>query len=257
MGKIANVVAIYRYPVKGFTPERLPETTLIAGQTITDDRIYAIENGPGRFDPASPKHLPKVNFLMLMRNERIANLETSFNSDTHVFTISRKGTAVATGALNTSAGRAVIAQFLSAYFEVELRGPPRIVSAANHSFSDVAEKCLHIINLASVRDLERVTGKEIDPRRFRPNVVIDTGVPWQEFDWIGQDIRIGDAVLTVTKRTQRCAAINVDPQTGERDIDLPVHLKRNWKHTDFGAYAVVKTGGAIADNADVAQPGSV
>ena len=38
------------------------------------DRAYAIENGPGRFDPEHPAHLPKINFLMLMRNERLATL---------------------------------------------------------------------------------------------------------------------------------------------------------------------------------------
>ena len=44
------------------------------GETLPFDRAYAIENGPGRFDPAAPRHLPKINFLMLMRDERLATL---------------------------------------------------------------------------------------------------------------------------------------------------------------------------------------
>ena len=80
----------------------------------------------------------------------------------------------------------MIEQFLAAYMQEELRGAPRVVFAPGHSFSDVAAKCLHIVNLASVRELERVVGRPVNPLRFRPNVVIDGGEPWVEFDWIGQ-----------------------------------------------------------------------
>ena len=63
----ARITSLYRYPVKGLTPERLASVALEIGKTFPCDRIYAIENGPGRFDPGSPRHLPKINFLMLMR----------------------------------------------------------------------------------------------------------------------------------------------------------------------------------------------
>lgn len=65
-----RVARLYRYPVKGLSPEPLDQVDLEAGGVIPHDRAYAIENGPGRFDPAGPKHLPKTNFLMLMRDER-------------------------------------------------------------------------------------------------------------------------------------------------------------------------------------------
>ncbi len=65
------------------------------------------------------------------------------------------------GDLSTKAGRALIEQFFAAYMKDGLRGPPRIVDAPGHSFSDVAAKCLHIINLASLRELERVDGTHV------------------------------------------------------------------------------------------------
>lgn len=242
----ATVSAIYRYPVKGLTPEALDQVTLSVGATLPYDRAYAIENGKGRFDPNTPRHLPKVNFLMLMRNERMATLTTRFNSDSHELSIERGGKVVARGTLNTAPGRAIITQFLSAYFAQDLRGPPQIVSAPGHSFSDVADKCLHIINLASIRDLERVASAPINPLRFRPNVIIDTGVAWQERGWVGRTLECGAVALNVLKHTERCAAINVDPDTGQRDLDLPVHLARNWNHTDFGIYANVTRAGDLA-----------
>ena len=76
MGKMQgpHVGALYRYPVKGLTPEPLQSVVLSPGETLPYDRAWAIENGPGRFDQAQPRHLPKITFLMLMRDERLATL---------------------------------------------------------------------------------------------------------------------------------------------------------------------------------------
>jgi uncharacterized protein YcbX len=47
----AEITGIYRYPVKGLSPERLSRVVLAAGRTLPADRRYAIENGPSPFDP--------------------------------------------------------------------------------------------------------------------------------------------------------------------------------------------------------------
>jgi uncharacterized protein YcbX len=220
--------------------------TLRAGGTAPFDRAYAIENGPGRFDPTNPQHLPKIHFLMLMRNERLATLSTKFDDATQTLTIQRGGKQVARGELTSPLGRKMIEQFLAAYMQEDLRGAPRIVFADGHSFSDVAAKCLHMINLATLRELERVVGKPVNPLRFRPNVVID-GVPaWEEFAWLGKRLQAGGVGLEVFKRTERCAATNVDPDLGTRDMAIPAVLQRTWGHGDFGVYARVTNDGAVA-----------
>lgn len=240
-----RVTALYRYAVKGLSPEKLDEAMLTPGQTVPHDRAWAIENGPGRFDPAAPRHLPKINFLMLMRNGRLATLETHFDTATETLTIRQGGQEVARGQLTTEAGRATIEHFLTGYMKADLRGAPKIVAAPGHSFSDVRQKCLHIVNLASVRELERVAGRAIDPLRFRPNVVIDGVEPWAEFSWVDKDISIGPARLNVFTRTERCAATEVEPATGARNLSLPALLLRTFGHTDFGIYATVSDGGTV------------
>lgn len=240
-----RVVSLYRYPVKGLSPEHLASAQLTPGETLPFDRAWAIENGPGRFDAANPRHLPKINFLMLMRNERLASLDCRFDEAAKVLTINRGGKAVVRGDLTTRAGRAVLEQFFAQFMQGDLRGPPKIVDAPGHSFSDVSAKCLHIVNLASLRELERVAARSISPLRFRPNVVVDNGSPWSEFQWIGNEISIGTARLRVLKRTERCAATNVDPASGARDMDIPAQLARGWGHTDFGIYASVIEAGAV------------
>jgi uncharacterized protein len=246
MTPTATISSLYRYPIKGLTPEKMDNVALTPGQTVPFDRAYAIENGQGRFDPNNPQHLPKIVFLMLMRNERLATLTSKFDDATETLTILRDGRQVARGQLTTSIGRQMIEQFIAAYMKSELRGAPKIVSAPGHSFSDVSAKCLHIVNLASVRDLERVTGKPVDPLRFRANVYIDGLEPWAEFRWLAKDIRLGATSLHVFKRTQRCEATNVDPVTAARDMAIPAVLSRTWGHTDLGVYAKVTTGGTIA-----------
>lgn len=247
-----RVTALYRYPVKGLSPERLTSVTLRPGETFPGDRAWAIENGPGNFDPEAPKHLPKIHFLMLMRNERLATLATHYDDETDTLTISRAGRQVARGQLSTSIGRSMIEQFMAAYMKDQLRGAPRVVSAPGHSFSDVAAKCVHIVNLASLREVEKSIARPVDPLRFRPNIVVD-GVPaWEEFDWIEKCIVIGGVRLSVFKRTQRCAATNVDPAAGVRDADVPAALQRRWGHTDFGIYARVESAGGVREGDEIA-----
>lgn len=240
-----RVAGLYRYPVKGLSPELLQRMALNIGCTVPFDRAYAIENGPGRFDPEHPAHLPKINFLMLMRDERLATLRTTFDDESETLTIFRAGKQVARGDLRTPIGRKMIEQFLAAYMQEELRGAPRIVFAKGHSFSDVAAKCLHIVNVASLRELERVVGRPVNALRFRPNVVIDGVAPWSEFEWKGRPLKLGGVSFEFIKRTERCAATNVDPENGKRDMAIPAALMRTYGHTDFGVYARVASVGTI------------
>lgn len=249
-----HLASIYRYPVKGLTPEPLQSVELSTGQTLPFDRAYAIENGPGRFDPSAPRHLPKITFLMLMRDERLATLRARFDDATRTLTILRDGKQVARGQLDTPLGRQLIEQFMAAYMKAELRGAPRVVHADGHSFSDVAAKCVHIVNLATVRELERTLGRPVDPLRFRANLYLEGAEPWSELTWLDKDVSVGPTRMHVFARTQRCDATNVDPATGKRDLAVPAHLLKTWGHQDVGVYAKVVEGGSIAVGVPVSAP---
>ncbi|MEM1372514.1 MAG: MOSC domain-containing protein [Pseudomonadota bacterium] len=245
MAGLGKIDALYRYPVKGLSAHPLDDVMLDVGQTVPFDRLYAVENGRGRFRPADPKHLPKANFVMLMRNRQMASLEASFDDRDHTLVLRNRAGVSAKGQLNTGLGRSLIEEFLAANITEGLRGRPRIVFADGHSFSDVKAKCLHIVNRASLEAFERASSKSINPIRFRPNAIISGFEAWQEFDWVGRRIRLGDAVLRVLERTVRCAATEVEPQTGARNIAVPALLQRLYGHFDFGIYAEVIEAGAV------------
>lgn len=240
------IQSIYRYPVKGLSPQPLAGAVLAAGETVPADRLYAIENGPIGFDPDKPAYFPKRRFLMLMRNERLASLRTDFDEASHTLTIEAEGREVARESLRTVEGRAAIERFFARYCAEDLRGPPRVLQGRGHSFSDVAQKVISIINLASVADVETVAGAAVNPLRFRGNVYVTGWPAWHEFDLLGREIAIGMARLKVVKRIQRCAATDVDPDTGIRDLTIPKTLQQNFGHSDCGVYAEVVAGGAIA-----------
>jgi len=248
---MARIQSLYRYPVKGLSPEPLARAQLSPGQTVPGDRLYAIENGPSGFDPAAPKYFPKSQFLMLMRNERLATLETRYDDATHQLTIRHEGRELARGDLSAKEGRLAIEAFFRRFIPAELRGPPKVLHAAGHSFSDVAAKVVSIINLASVGAIETVVGVPVDPLRFRANVYVDGWPAWNEFSLLGQEIRIGDARLKVVKRIVRCAATNVDPTTGMRDLEIPATLLRTFDHADCGIYAQVLDGAEIAPGSEI------
>jgi len=243
----ATVRAIYRYPVKGLSPEALERVTVGPGETLPADRLYAIENGPSGFDPAAPAHLHKIQFLMLMRNERLAALRTAFDTATHTLTIVRDGREAVRADLRTAEGRLATEAFFRRFMPDELRGPPKVLHAPGFSFSDVARKVVSIINLASVAAVEAAAGAPVDPLRFRGNLYVAGWPAWREFDLMDSEIAVGRGVrLRVVKRIQRCAATDVDPDTGIRDRSIPKTLMTTFGHPDCGVYAEVIAGGEMA-----------
>ena len=228
MTTLIKIRSIYRYPVKGLSPERLPQAHLSPGEVIQGDRRFAIENGPSGFDVGAPGFLPKSYFLMLMRNERLAALSTRFDDASGALTIRQGEQLMVRGDLSQADGRARIEHFFAAYMEDELRGPPKLLEAPGHSFSDCAPKVVSLINLASVADLGQMVGRELD--------------------LVGRTLAgPGGLALEVVKRIRRCAATNVDPKTAIREGDLPATLQGRFGHMDCGIYARVVEGGRIGE----------
>ena len=247
-----KIHAIYRYPVKGLSPEPLERTKLAVGETLPGDRLYAIENGPSGFDPAAPRHQPKQRYLMLMRNERLARLRTRFDHANHTLAIEAQGREAVRGDLRTPEGRTAIERFFAVFCADELRGAPKVLHAPGFSFSDVAHKVVSIINLASVAAVEGAVGRPVHPLRFRGNIYVTGWPAWHEFDLVGREIAIGKrARLKIIKPIVRCAATNVDPDTGMRDLSIPDTLLRSFGHADCGIYGEVVEAGDIARGDDL------
>lgn len=247
-----SVVRICRYPVKGLSAEDLEQVLLTAGQCLPQDRRFALAHADTQFDPASPGWLPKTSFLMLMRNEKLAQLRTRFDEQSGYFTIERDGKMVLKAEITDPSQRESINDFFADFLRDSVTGAPRVVEAPGHSFSDATQKpnsttykYVSLVNLASVRALEQVVRAPVDPIRFRANLYIDGLPAWSEFDWVGSEITVGCARLHIVSRIIRCAATTVNPATAERDLNVLSHLQQAFGHCHMGIYGEVVGSGEI------------
>jgi len=236
---------IRRYPVKGLNGEALDRVDVCAGEGLPDDRRFALAHAASQFDRTAPQWLPKQNFLQLMRDERLALLDARFDGDSGYLTIFRGGRQVARGQVTQPLGRVLIEQFLDAFIEPGPRGNPHIVEAPGVMLSDVPEKFVSIANLSSVKDIERVARVPVDPRRFRANLHLDGLPAWAELAWPGKTVTVGNVELEVVEKINRCAAIEVNPDTGARDLHLLKILQEGFSHTACGVYARVTGSGTL------------
>ncbi|MCK8787520.1 MOSC domain-containing protein [Roseomonas sp. NAR14] len=237
---------LYRYPVKGLTAEALEEVHLDPGECLPHDRRFALVQGDAPFDPAAPTWLHKSNFACLMANARLALLHAAFDPRAEVLAIRPPEGPALLAETRTEPGRARIAAFLTGWLGPEARGEPRFLEVPGHSFCDQKGKVVSLLNLASLHALEQAAGRRLDPLRFRANVYFSGAPAWAEHGWVGQEVQLGRTRLRVTKRTVRCPATEVNPETGERDADPVAWLKRHFGHADLGVHAVVLEGGTIA-----------
>ncbi len=242
----ARVARICRYPVKGLGPEDLDAVALTAGEILPGDRAYALAHGSSHWSASEPGWRPKQDFVTLLRTEKLARLGAAWDAEAGILTVLREGKPIARGDPSSVAGRTILKQFFDAYLADDARGPLRIASAPGQGMTDVPTPFVSLINAASVADLERVVGAPVDPVRFRGNVLIDGLAPWREFEWVGQEVRLGAARLRVAERIGRCAATHVNPDTAARDINVLKTLADAFGHTQMGVYAEVIAGGDAA-----------
>lgn len=249
-----TVVRLFRYPVKGLSPEPLERLELVEGQGIAHDRCFALALGTTQFDPARPQPLAKTNFLMLARNEALARLQTQFSPDSARLVVRLAGRIVAEGALNDPKGRVAIEDFFTAFMGKAACGRARVVSAPGHRFTDIGAPvpafmdCVSLINLASLRAVEAAMGRRLDPLRFRANIYIDGPPAWAEFGWLDAQVTVGGVPCRVVRRTRRCPATNVDPMTAQRDADVPKALRDMFGHADLGVYLQLAGSGRVTLN---------
>ncbi|KRA64795.1 molybdenum cofactor sulfurase [Caulobacter sp. Root655] len=249
----SQVTALYRHPVKGFTPERLDQVQLSAGACFPCDRLYAVEDGPSGFDPDAPAHISKMKFTVLAKIPRVAKARTAYDEATGVLTAAAEGQPDFAGDLRGAAGRRGFEAWLAGLLGDEASGPLRVVEGpGDYRFMDSRSGYVSIVNLASVRDLAARLGRPVDPLRFRANLYVEGWPAWVENDWTGRAMRVGQARAEVLKPIVRCAATHVDPVTAERDIEVVKALFEHYGHMLCGIYLNVEEGGAVREGDGVA-----
>jgi len=249
-----TLARLYRFPVKGLRGNPLDASTLTTGQGLEHDRRFAVALAKTRIDPDAPRWLPKQWFVMLMRDTALARVSCRVDAEAGTIELALDGRSPCVAPWGTADGRQRLDGWLNDVLGPRPEGPAHFVAAGATSFTDVPQNCLSLVNLESVRELARRVGRDVDPLRFRANLFVDGLPAWREFDWVGQEMRIGEATLRIPSRIPRCAATGVDPATGARDMNVVKALRAAYGHYDMGVYAEVVRGGRVSVGDAVIPP---
>ena len=100
---------------------------------------------------------------------------------------------------------------------IDLPAPTGLYKAASAHLTDVPDPWISIATTASLKALSHRVGMKLSPHRFRGNLWLDGTDPWEEMNWVGKRLQIGEVVLDVKEQITRCKATMANPETGKRD----------------------------------------
>lgn len=229
--ELGRISAIFRYPVKSMAGELL-DVARLGWHGIEGDRRFAFRRltDESGFPWLTASQLPQ---LLLYKPFGLAS-NTAELLPTHVCTPDGKEYTLRSDELRKE---------LSSRYgsDVELVN-------LDHGIFD--EACISVISLGTVHCVERESGRDVELRRFRPNIAIETdsAEPFEEDRWVGRTLMFGEgkrgAALKVTMRDKRCVMVNLDPDTAERDSEVMktvVRLNENYA----GVYGTVVRAGEL------------
>lgn len=253
-----TIDSLYRYPVKGLTPERLDRVALQAGHAFPADRLFALAKPNGAYSADDFVPLSKREYFVLMNTDRLAGLTTRFDPETRTMRVAVQGHPVLEADLGTAEGREEFVELYARVTDLPDGVRPVLAQQPGYNFTDNANdgprmmNTISLINRASIRDFEQRIGRELDPLRFRANVYLDGLEPWAEREWIGRELQLGGSeteagvTVRVVEETERCAATEVDPTTARRDVPVVRLLHEHYGHEIMGVFAEVLTAGTLS-----------
>jgi len=233
--ELGRISAIFRYPVKSMAGELL-DVARLSWHGIEGDRRLAFRRLTDKsgFPWLTASKLPQLLLYKPFRLDSNANSKNGELLPTHVRTPDGKEYELRSDELREE---------LSSRYgsDVELMN-------LNHGIFD--EACISVISLGTVHCVGRESGRDVDLRRFRPNIVIETdsAEPFEEDRWVGRTLMFGEgnsgAALRVTMRDERCVMVNFDPDTAERDSEVMKTVVR-MNQNCAGVYGTVVRAGEL------------
>jgi len=257
---LATIKQLFTYPIKGLTPQEMSEFALTAGHGIKGDRALALmfaDNIEAAKMPAENVPWMSKKYLAVQNDwPLLAALESHYQPETAVLTVKRQGATVLSAETNTATGRDRISTFFTEYLAAieptkEARHPQfaplRLVgdSSGETRYPDREPVHISLLGQATLDQLTEIAHQNIDVRRFRPNIVLEGISAWSEFELIGKQFQLGTARIEVTARIGRCVNIEVNPQTGDRDVALLSLLQQEFGHAQTGVLAKIINSGTV------------
>lgn len=255
-----SVVALYRYPVKGGTPETCAALEVLASGRIAGDRALGFRFADaGIPDTAWSK---KYGYAVLANVPALATLDMRFDAARGRLRITRDGALLAEDALD-AAGRQRLAAAVQSYVLAQpdnpLAGHPQrlplqlIGDGVTPRYQDSERGEITLHSRASLAAVAAACGApDLSELRFRSNIAIDGIAAWEEQNWIGRSLRIGAVEFDVVRHKVRCLATHANPQTGACDLQVMQTLTRAFAQPQpvFAVALLSRDGGGVIRTGD-------
>ncbi len=246
MNQAGHLAGICRHPIKSVGYEVLDTVTLEPGRALPHDRRWAVAHAEAGIDDDPGCWVPKSRFLRGVTGHSLMAVTARFAPQTDRIALAHPDAPAIEVAPDDPEDAQRLLAWLAPLWPGDRPAPHRVVRAPqDQPLSDVPSPYVALLNAGSLRALGAVLGCDLSVHRFRGNLWLDGLAPWAEFDLIGREIEVGDAVLRINERITRCAATTANPETGRADADTLGALDAAFGHRDFGVYATVIRGGAV------------
>jgi len=225
---VIRVVALYRYPLKGFTPQSCDRLDVLPSSRVAGDRVLNL-----RFADApvgDDQWCRKYHGVVLANTPGLALLETRFDVERLRLTVALGDKVLVDEALSAS-GRARIEQALTDYVasleENPLTGHPErlplklVGDGATPRYQDSADGQVTLHSRESLsQSAAALHDAGLSEMRFRSNIAIEGIGAWEELSWAGRRVRVGAVTFDTVKPKVRCLATHANPATGRRDLQV-------------------------------------
>ncbi len=245
-----RLVRITRHPIKSHGREDMPAVTLTSGQCLPWDRHWAVAHEAAKLQDGWN---PCVNFARGAKAPSLMAITAKLDEASATIDLAHPDRAPLTFRPDDAADLPRFLDWVAPLNPPDRAQPARIVSAGR-GMTDSDFPSVSILSMSSLADLSAHMNRQLSPHRWRGNLWLDGFAPFAEFDWIGREIMIGNAILRIEERITRCLATAVEPLSGQRDADTLGGLQTAYGHQDFGVYATVISGGDITLNNPVTLP---
>lgn len=254
-----TVKQLFTHPIKGLTPHPSDRLSLTKGHGIKGDRAFALmflEEGNSP-PPEIVPWMDKKHFAVQNDWPGLAVLDCNYDSQNQLLTVCYQGLELLKADTNSQMGRDRISAFFTGYLanlkptkgaRHPQKAPLRLVgdSSGETRYPDRLPVHISLLSQATLDELSEVAGEKVNVRRFRPNIVLEGMAAWEEFKLVGKQLKLGTATIDISARIGRCINIEVNPETGDRDLPLLSILRDKFGHAQTGILAMVDTDGVVA-----------
>lgn len=238
----ACVAALRRHPIKSHGRQRVRSAELEVGGTFPWDRRWAVVRENSKADGSA--WAPPTEFSRCAKAPSLMAIEAFFNEASGRILLAHPKRP--DFAFDPESDQDDFLAWVRPLMPADRAASARLVRLEGRGMTDTDFPSISLVNLASSKAVGQILGHRLSAERWRANIHVSGLAAWEEVNWIGRRLRVGEAELSVREPIVRCRATEASPHSGKRNADTLAALSALCGCREFGVYAEVVAPGRIS-----------